>query len=68
LRCPRADGGRDAADGIGHSEHVDCLVEVNPAVGDYGHDALVSGLVDADPLRRAPPELLADDEPSRLYR
>jgi hypothetical protein len=27
------------------------------------HDALVSGLVDADPLRRAPRELLAGDEP-----
>jgi hypothetical protein len=53
----------DTAPGKVPSDHIDCLVEVNPAVGDYGHDALVSGLVDADPLRRAPRELLAGDEP-----
>lgn len=63
MRRPRADGGRDAADGVGRSEHIDCLVEANLAVGDCGHDAFVSGLVDADPLRRAPRELLAGDEP-----
>jgi hypothetical protein len=48
---------------FGHSEHIGWLGEANPAVGDYGHDALLSGLVDADPPRRAPRELLAGDEP-----